>query len=108
GGATVAITGLAIVHGRADQGGGILNESGASLSVSRCLFTADQADGGSFGTGFGGGILNEGTLTVRASTFTANTSTGGGGGFGSGGGIANFGTSISISHSTFTGDLAID
>src|SRR5439155_27101564 len=86
-----SIAGLAIVQGQAEEGGGILNEPGASLTVDRCTFTGDHADGDSFGTGFGGGILNEGTATVLASTFTANTSTGGGGCFGSGGGVSNFG-----------------
>src|SRR5207248_4375278 len=61
-----------------------------------------------FGTGFGGGLLNEGTATVLASTFTANTSTGGGGGYGTGGGVANFGPSMTIRNSTFSHNLAID
>jgi len=108
GGAAVTISGLAIVHGRADHGGAILNEPGASLTVSQCTFTCDQADGGSFGTGYGGGILNEGSATVLASTFTSNTSTGGGGGFGSGGAVSNFGPSITIRNSTFSNNQAID
>lgn len=57
GGASAAIQGLAIVHGSADQGAGIFNESGSSLSVTDCTFTNNNADGGDFGTGFGGGIL---------------------------------------------------
>src|SRR5262249_13612706 len=67
-GGAVTIAGLAIVQGQADQGGGIFNEPGASLTVNRCMFTDDNADGGSFGTGFGGGILNKGTAAVLAST----------------------------------------
>src|SRR5439155_27362809 len=63
-----SIAGLAIVQGQAEEGGGILNEPGVSLTVNRCTFTGDHADGGIFGTGFGGGILNEGTATVLACT----------------------------------------
>ena len=108
GGVNVTITDLAIIRGLADQGGGIHNEPGATLTVSQCSFTGNQAVGGSSGTGYGGGILNEGTATVVANTFTSNFSTGGGAGYGSGGGISNFGPDISISRSTFVGNQAND
>jgi hypothetical protein len=108
GGAAVNITGLAIVHGLADQGGGILSEPGATLTVSQCVFAANRADGGSTGTGYGGGILNEGRATVAASAFSGNTSTGGGAGYGSGGGISNLGPGITISNCSFDQNQAID
>jgi predicted outer membrane repeat protein len=52
--------------------------------------------------GFGGGIDNEGTLTVTNSTFSGNNSSGFGGG-----GIANNGT-LSVSNSTFSANSTSD
>jgi len=50
---------------------------------------------------FGGGILNDGTLTVTNSTFTNNTASG------DGGGILNDGT-LTLTNSTFTNNTTTD
>ena len=47
----------------------------------------------------GGGIDNDGTLTVSGSTFTSNSGSGD-----NGGGINNYGTAMVI-NSTFTGNI---
>src|SRR5262245_46398789 len=80
GGANATIAGLAIINGSADQGAGIFNEPGASLTVIDCAFLGNLAVGSSFGVG--GGILNEGSATVSGSTFDGNQATGGDGGAG--------------------------
>ena len=56
--------------------------SGATLTVTDCLFTQNQALGGAGGgQGFGGGILNLASrLTVSRSTFIGNQAIGGPGG----------------------------
>ena len=48
----------------------------------------------------GGGIYNDGTLTVSNSTFAGNSASSG-----SGGGIYNHGT-VTVSNSTFSGNSA--
>ena len=56
----------------------------------------------------GGGIYNEGTLTVTNSTFSNNAAFGNGDGFGpalGGGGIYNWGT-LTVTNSTFSGNSA--
>jgi predicted outer membrane repeat protein len=76
GGATVTLSGLTITNGQAH------------------LFSG------------GGGILNEGTLTIQGSIVSGNSGGDSGGiGGGSGGGIANFGT-LTVSDSTLSGNSA--
>ncbi|HMC89491.1 MAG TPA: hypothetical protein VKI17_08080, partial [Gemmataceae bacterium] len=106
GAANVSISGLTIADGLATQGGGILNETGSTLSLSQCILANNQAQGGQGGgallnetgaslslTGstlsgnqaiaapasdvFGGGLLNEGTSNVTASLFRGNQALGG-------------------------------
>jgi hypothetical protein len=74
GSANVSIAGLTISEGRANAGGGILVEDSASLSISNCSLTDNEALGDAAGGGFGGGIedFSTGTLTVSNSTFDAN------------------------------------
>src|SRR5262249_4775152 len=64
--------------GAAGRGGAIANVSGATLTVTDCLFTQNQALGGAGGAqGVGGGILNLATPpTVTPSTFLRKTTTG--------------------------------
>src|SRR5439155_7514559 len=98
-------------NGGEGWGGGIVNQNGASLSVTACMLADNQAvggaggTGGNGGTGFGGGIYNSGPssffaaaglsrLTVLGSTLTDNEDRGGAAGatgtsagLGAGGGI---------------------
>jgi hypothetical protein len=70
-------------------------DKGAQVTISGLTIT-----GGSTGVDGGGGIANEGTLTVTDSNFSGNTSVGG-----FGGGIGNDGT-LTVINSTFSGNLA--
>jgi hypothetical protein len=104
----VQISGVTIQHGRASEGGGILNTGGnvtlTSVAVANNLAigtngvrgqddpvgrTVRASIGGVGGKGsnggaaFGGGIANQaGSLTISQSAFTANQANGGGGGDG--------------------------
>lgn len=70
------------------EGGGLYNQTGASATITQSLLFLNIA------TGDGGGIWNEGTLTVTNSTLTDNQTPAIGGGFGGGlynrGGTAEF------------------
>ena len=82
--------------------------SGATLTVTDCQFTGNQARGG--GQGFGGGIVNVASrLTVSRSTFIGNQAIGGpGGGAARGGAIdTSNALDVRISDSTFVGNQAI-
>jgi len=103
-GETVAISGLTIRNGRDDTtGGGINNESGATLTITNSTLSGNTAGSVNNPAVEGGGIFNSGTLTIVSSTVSANTA---GGTSGSGGGIENLGT-LTILNSTFSGNTAI-
>ena len=74
-------------------GGGILNDAGATLNLTRCSVVNNKAIADTGFDVFGGGLLNLGTANVTSSTFTGNFALGGlagaGGkdGQGSGGGL---------------------
>src|SRR5262249_3856740 len=106
GGTTVSINRLTIAHGRAVEGGGVLN-SGA-LTVSQSVFSDNQALGGTSQAGRGGGIFNGAgaTLAVFDSMFTGNPGIGGADAVGRGGGIFNEGLSLTVTRSTFSDNLA--
>jgi hypothetical protein len=80
---------------------------GAHVAISGLTIEGGNARTGAFDPvstdGYGGGILNEGTLTLSGCTVTHNTATEYGGGYG--GGITNFGT-MTMSGCTVTGDTA--
>jgi hypothetical protein len=102
-------------------GGAVSNVNGATLTVSNCTFSGNQAIGGTGGgtEGFGGGIDNESgsTLRVSQSTFNDNRAQGGDGGtisrnnpfigLGFGGGIFNFFGTATIDQCIFTGNHAV-
>jgi len=76
----VAISGLTITDGRevAANGGGILVDAGASLNLDQVVVAKNSASADSAGNyGNGGGIENEGSLTVTQSLFTNNVASGG-------------------------------
>src|SRR5438128_1706937 len=63
GGLTVTLADLAIVHGRANQGGGIDN-AGSTLTVFRCILSNNLAVGVAGHNGQGGGIFNENSAVL--------------------------------------------
>src|SRR5205823_2016828 len=89
-GETVTISGLTIRNGHDDNmGGGIDNESGATLTITNSTLSSNTAGSVNNPAVEGGGIFNSGTLTIVNSTVSGNSA---GGIAGSGGGIENFGT----------------
>ena len=93
---------------------------GATLTVSNCTFSGNQAIGSAgYGLAGGGGIDNEpgGILHVSQSTFNDNRAQGGDGGtisdkrpfigLGFGGAIQNFFATATIDQCTFTGNQAV-
>jgi hypothetical protein len=94
-------------------GGGIYNAEGATLGLRNCRITDSEAlqacAGGSCVDGAGGGILNDGTMTVVNTTVLNNRATGGGltaRGGGTGGGISNEGT-LTLVQSTIDGNSGV-
>ncbi len=103
-GETVTISGLTIRNGHDDTtGGGIDNESGATLTITNSILSGNTAGSVDDPSVEGGGIFNSGTLTIVNSTVSANTA---GGISGGGGGIFNGGT-LAIVNSTVSGNTAI-
>jgi hypothetical protein len=94
-------------------GGGLLNEPGASLVLEHSTVTGNVANAFNNTVDvFGGGVLNEGSATVRSCLFSGNAALGGGGGsfFGGseGGGIDNYGgATLMVSGSSFVNNQAV-
>jgi hypothetical protein len=113
--ATVSFEGLTISGGNAvaSDGGGILIDAGATLSINQVDVANNSASADSMGnSGNGGGIENDGSLTVTASVFTNNLATGGD--FtdpitegSSGGAIDSQGPSLSVTTTAFSGNQAV-
>jgi hypothetical protein len=105
GGTTVILAGLTIADGLEFQGGGVLIEPGADVTVTGCNLTSNEALGDATGGGMGGAIENlQGTLTVTNSSFTGNQAISF---FALGGAIDCQGGSATITDSTFTNNKAI-
>ena len=109
------------VPSRSAFGGAIMNASGATLTVTDSLFTANRAVGGEGGAGrnqgFGGGLENAAsTATIRRSTFIGNKAIGGDGGVlapavpaigrGAGGAIHHTNGILAVDQSTFIANQA--
>ena len=112
----VAISGLTIRNAQGGFGGGILNGSGATLTITNSTISGNTA-------AFGGGIFNSGPLTIANTTVTGNTASEGGGIYSNGsltiinstisgntvnsdgGGIFNIGT-VAITNSTLSSNSA--
>jgi CSLREA domain-containing protein len=97
---TFKISGVTIRNGKAaiDQpseygGGAILNSITGNLTLSRCILTANQAEGP------GGSLDNAGTATLLDVTISGNSAENGGGVFNS--------STIELSGVTFTGNAAV-
>src|SRR5439155_7479716 len=73
-GETVAISGLTIRNGHDDTtGGGIDNESGATLTITNSTLSGNTAGSVGNPAAEGDGIFNSGTLTIVNSTVSGNT-----------------------------------
>jgi CSLREA domain-containing protein len=94
-GGTVTLSGLTITGGDAFFGAAVFND-GAIVTV-----TDSTISGNTAGVGGGGGIYNNGTMTITNSTITANSASG------PGGGIFNNGP-LTIADSTISGNTAGD
>jgi len=116
GGQNVAINGLTITNGQtvAANGGGILVDAGATLSLDQVVVANNSAYADSSGNnyGSGGGIENDGSLTVSHSIFTNNLASGGN--FtnritegSAGGAIDSAGPSLTVTTCAFTNNQAV-
>jgi hypothetical protein len=108
------------------RGGGVENQTGATLTVLDSRFAGDLALGSpNGGSAFGGGLYNEaGTVTIDLSAFMGNQAVAGNGGavgvaatlpgglsatllgVGAGGGIWNDGGALTVANSAFSNNLA--
>jgi hypothetical protein len=112
-GINVAINGLTVADGQADQGGGIYNAGNLTLLHTAVIDNLALGPAGDFGKG--GGIYNAGgaTLVVSESTFSGNHAIGGdgasgqAGGEGVGGAIENAHATLTVIHSTFTDNRSV-
>ncbi|MBI1761578.1 MAG: putative Ig domain-containing protein [Acidobacteria bacterium] len=93
-GANATLSGLAITHGRASVGGGILNNGTLTVTNSTISNNAATSSGGGFAND------NNATLTVTNSTISGNTAV-----FGAGG-IYHFSGTLILTNSTVSGNTA--
>src|SRR4030095_1771783 len=94
---SLTITNSTIVGNRASVGGGIAN-AGGPLTGSNCTRGRNSLLG--VGAIFGGGIYNSGLLMITDSTLSGNS------GANCGGGIYHGNGSLTVTNSTFNGNLA--
>jgi CSLREA domain-containing protein len=131
-GVTVNISGVTISNGLAQgagNGGGVRNSNGATANLTNCTVTANQTNNGNgagisnetgatmtltgvtvssntaFSSGNGGGIYNQGSLTLTNCTVSGNTS-GGVGGVLNSGTLNISGSVINGNHGRFTGGVS--
>ena len=93
GGKTVTISGLTITNGNADEG-----QYGGGIDNNGTLTISNSTIAGNSAAIHGGGIINYGPLTISNSTIAGNSAV-------NGGGINNSGT-LTISNSTISGNSA--
>jgi hypothetical protein len=108
--ANVTLTELTITDGQVvgDNGGGILNESGATLTLNQVVMTNNQAKADDLGNGgSGGGVESAGSLTVTQSDFSGNVASLNADPVAdSGGAIDSNGPSLTVTNSTFSHNQA--
>jgi hypothetical protein len=76
----LTLSGCTLSHNRASfYGGAIYNNFGATLTVNDCTLSGNSAANGT-GTGLGGAIYNDGTMSLLATTVTGNSTDGEAGG----------------------------
>lgn len=96
-GGKLTLNSLIITGGRSDgSGGGIYNTPNGRLTLNTTRVEGNAAVSPSTG---GGGVFNQGTMTMRGGTLRNNTSSGFGGG-----GLLNFGGTARITGATITGN----
>ena len=115
----VAISGLTIADGQevAANGGGILVDAGATLNLDQVVVAGNRATADSAGNyGSGGGVENDGSLTVTQCLFTNNVASGGAYAApitgpitegSAGGAIDSQGPSLAVSASVFNNNEAV-
>ena len=112
----VAISGLTITDGHelAANGGGILVDAGATLNLDQVVVSGNSAYADSSGDNFGsgGGIENDGSLTVTQSFFTKNLASGGSSTNtitegSAGGAIDSQGPSLTVTNCAFLSNQAV-
>jgi len=93
-GHSTSITNCSFLNNVADEGGGIYNYAASSLTITKCIFSANV------GNAQGGGIYNQVTSPIiKQSNFYANTSA-------AGGGLYNLEASPNISNCSFSFNTA--
>jgi len=107
-GVTGSLTGLTVTEGNSGAGGGILNKSGSSLTLTRVAVVGNASveELGKIPTGTGGGIHSIGSLTLRESVVSGNRAASVEGSeetAAGGGGIFAFGK-LTIDRSTISGN----
>ena len=112
----VAISGLTITDGQevAANGGGILVDAGATLNLDQVVVSKNSTGADSTGDNFGsgGGIENDGSLTVTQSFFTNNLASGGSSTNAitegsAGGAIDSQGASLTVTDCVFSSNQAL-
>lgn len=98
--AKATIKGLTVTGGRETDGGGIYVAPSAKLALSGSTVQGSAASDSTGGVVLGGGILNEGTISISRSTIRGNKSENLGSGDSYGGGLFNGGPAT-ITDSTF-------
>ncbi|MDQ3704986.1 MAG: Ig-like domain-containing protein [Chloroflexota bacterium] len=101
-GAKLTLNNLTVANGRSILGGGILNESSNTLTVSNSTLSGNNANEG-FASGGGGIWNNGGMLTVSNSTLSGNSANYAGGGIHN-----NSPGTLTVSNSTLSGNSVTD
>ncbi|WP_051942430.1 hypothetical protein [Streptacidiphilus rugosus] len=100
-------SGLTVTHNAATEGGGIMNAAGATATLNASTVSDNTAQNS--GSGVGGGISNNGTLTLTASRLQNNQADFAGGGFDQDSGTSSIdGTVISGNTADYGGGIDHD
>ncbi len=135
--ASVSMSGLRLIDGRADAGGAIVNDGelslnqvtllnndsvgdfgggaihnqeGATVTITNSTLNNNTATAGFESSVFGGGLLNEGTAKLVACTLTGNAALGGNlptYGYSGGGAICNYAGDLTVVSCNLTGNKAV-
>ncbi|MGI8551158.1 MAG: choice-of-anchor Q domain-containing protein [Dehalococcoidia bacterium] len=97
--------GAVVINGVTIQNGNAANTHGGGINNDGTLTLTNSTLSGNTSAFFGGGISNQGTLTVTNSTLTGNAANVYSSGYSNGGGISNFGT-LTVANSTLSGNSA--